>query len=165
MSRSLSDLVEAAIAGCYHYGLGGHRPWPRRIPKIGQVDLPDPTREQSTGYEALKRHRERRKPIGWPFGKHSLIDLEEHLRIFLGETEAARLILDRSETYIAAWRHNIANASPRLADGARAFLELWHRCEQAKSESCDRCKKRVETREKRSCKNASHGLQSHCAGI
>lgn len=152
MNESISkeELIEQAVLGRHKNGPWGYVAFPRHVPKAHTVPkgLLDPDLVQgSRGYDALKRCRERKKPIGWPVGPHSIVEMGKHFEAVLGSSSRIRLILSQADVYIGAFQHNIANTSMRLRLGAEAFLRLWEHVQAESCDSCKTCRKRVSTKD------------------
>lgn len=147
MSDSLERLLDRAVAGCYKT-IFWPVPYPRTIPRIGQKrgPLPDPGKKWTRNYEKLVRHLKRKEPVGWPIGEHSIIEMEEHFARGLKKDQRVDLIVAKLDCYIAAWKNSIRNASPRLQDGAQAFLELWCRVEVECTPWCLICREKTDKR-------------------
>lgn len=142
----IQDFVRRAILGRYKNSPWGHVQFPRHVPKVRTVSpaLLDPGKVGgSPGYDNLKRHRERKKKIGWPIGAHHVVQLEKHFLKVLGDGLDIRLILSQSDVYINAYKNNLSGVGMRLRIGAEAFLRLWEHVQAESQGSCEICKKRV----------------------
>jgi hypothetical protein len=143
MSEWLSDLVRRAILGRYKNGPWGYVPFPRRVPMFkGLVEPKGRSKGAQYGiqYERFERYRQTKKPLGWPFGKHSLRDLRLHLIETLGETIEATLLADQADAYAAILKNNVERAGQRTAEGAKAFLAIWRHIEYQSQARCPVCR-------------------------
>jgi len=141
MSEHLNDLLTLAIRGRYKNGPWGLVPMPRRVPRPPTNGVPVDTDEHhSVEYFRLYVHRNRLKPLGWPFGKHSLSDLERHFLDVLGRSQKVRLVLDQADVYVYAWQHNIIHLGPKTLSGAKAFMGLWEHVYETLKNECRACR-------------------------
>ena len=144
-----ADLVRRAILGRYKNGPWGYVPFPRSVPHFKGLSEP---RGRARGakyglnYERLARHLKLVKPLGWPFGRHSLKDLRQHLESHLGDTENARLLSSQADAFVVIFRNNLHKAGPRVADGAKAFLSLWRHIEHRFKNECEACRDNLDER-------------------
>jgi hypothetical protein len=146
----MSELVERMILGRYHKSVWGYMPFPRKIPKIGNVSLPNLKVSHSVSYSALWRFRERRKPLGWPVGSHGTSDVEAHVEMFLGPGLKTDLVVCQAWTYVRAHQNGLPNLSSRFQDGARAFREFWFQVNERFRVNCHECESQCANRERRS---------------
>lgn len=165
MSTGFERLLSQIISGRYKTGPWGLVPLPRRLPSLSQVRIkPDRGSAYCAGYAAVARHRERSKPVGYPFGKHSLRDMESHLKSFLDGFPVERdLIVAQAPAYAGLWhKHGTPQAGDALLRGALAFRRLWRLIEHARRRDCPACAmhslhRGQYARRRRTCIKTTHG--------
>ena len=146
MSGWEADLIRRAILGRYKNGPWGYVPFPRRVPHFKGVNLKGRANgaAYSVEYERLARHRELLKPIGWPFGNHSLKDLRLHLETYLRGNEHAEMLSSQADAFVVILKNNVNRAGPRVADGGKAFLALWRHIEHRFKGECAACRENLD---------------------
>lgn len=150
MSQALPDLVQVAVAGRYSKSPFGLVPFPRRVCRMPPGI--DPDYVQSVAYERLVRHNNRKKPLLYPVGRHSLIEVESHF-LELSALEPSfecsyglKLLARQSDSYTFMWKHGPHNMSDRVHQGALAFREVWRIIVSRNSDKCSKCAETVKMR-------------------
>lgn len=138
MDKSPESLIETCIRGRYKVSPWGLVALPCRLSRMPPGI--DPEREQSVDYENLVRHKKRRQPIGRPVYKHSLAEVESHLREAFGDLNNIDLVIRDADIFIFAFsRCNPANYTQSKKDGLFAFRELWRMAVVRLASKCKEC--------------------------